>query len=726
MGVDAPGSRHGHWVGFIRETNGERLARGELKPLMSQMETGSIASSSASGAPDLLVSEFLQADFAFMVLDFDAELRFVGGACALPGGAAGKAPCTAGARLAHLFTPSDLAQLEPLISGALEARPGAIRIVSGYGAETRTLKLGVLPRCQGDGAGPAGLVLTIEDVTQRLESRLRLEALEDRLRAILSHAADAVIVIDTDGRIELANGAAEQLTGWAADDLVGAPITVLMEEPFRSSHQGQIERYLEFGESGILNVGPRPFPLLRRDGRRLPIELSVGEAFIAGERKFIGVCRDISQRLEKDEALRSANAALRHKIGELQAVSQGLEAQKLALERLAADNAAARAEAERANQAKSRFLATMSHELRTPLNGILAVSEALGRRGLAPADQDLVEIISSSGQGLLSILNEILDLSRVESGQLQIEPQVFSPREAVRAVAEVWRFAAEAKGLELRVQEKGLAAARVGDAQRLRQILSNLVNNAIKFTDRGAITLKARPVSQDQRLRFEVIDSGPGVAPHDRERLFEPFVQADSERTRRHGGAGLGLAICRELAGLMGGRIWVEPAPSGGARFVVDLPMPLAEAAGPAREPAERASDGGARAHDPRILVAEDHPLNRLVASIVLEEAGLNFDFAEDGVAAVEAVTRGGYDLVLMDVNMPRMDGLEATRQIRALASPLCDIPIVAVTANAAPDEVEACMRAGMTAFVAKPIRAAELLEVLSAALWAADAVRPG
>jgi PAS domain S-box-containing protein len=665
-----------------------------------------------------LVSEFLQSDFAFMVLDFDADLRFVGGACALPGGAAGSAPCPAGARLADLFTPSDLARLAPLIADALETRPGAIKIVSGYGPERRTLKLAILPRCKGDGAGPAGVVLTIEDITQRLASRIQLEALEDRLRAILSHAADAVIVIDIEGRIELANAAAEQLSGWTAQELIGSPITVLMDEPFRSSHQVHIERYLEDGSSGILNVGPRPFPLLRRDGGRLPIELSVGEAFIAGDRKFIGVCRDISQRLEKDEALRSANAALRHKISELQAVSQGLEAQKLALERLAADNAAARAEAERANQAKSRFLATMSHELRTPLNGILAVSDALGRRDLAPADQDLVEIISSSGQGLLSILNEILDLSRVEAGRLQIEPKLFSPRDAVRAVADVWRFAAEAKGLDLRVQTRGLTGLRLGDAQRLRQILSNLINNAIKFTEHGAITLKARPVDQGERLRFEVIDNGPGVAEPDRDRLFEPFVQADSERTRRHGGAGLGLAICRELAGLMGGRIWVEPSPGGGARFVVDLPLPLAESAAVEAAPTAEVVPGERRPRpNPKILVAEDHPLNRLVASIILEEAGLSFDFAEDGAAALEAVTGGGYDLVLMDVNMPRMDGLEATRRIRDLAGPENAVPIIAVTANAAPEEVEACLKAGMTAFVAKPIRATELLEVLNAVL---------
>lgn len=668
---------------------------------------------------DLLVSDFLRSDFTFMVLDFDAGLRFVGGACAVPGGAAGSAPCPAGASLRNLFSPSDLERLEPLIAEALNGRPGTLTFAFASDAHARSLKLAILPRCQGDGSGPAGVVLTIEDVTQRLHSRARLVALEDRLRAILSHAADAVLVIDTEGQIELANAAAEQLTGWPAEDLVGGPITVLMDEPYRSSHQGQIERYLEYGTSGILNVGPRPFPLLRRDGERLPIELSVGEAFIAGERKFIGVCRDISQRLEKDEALRAANAALRHKIHELQGLSQGLESQKLALERLAADNAAARAEAERANQAKSRFLATMSHELRTPLNGILAVSEALGRRDLAAADQELVEIISSSGQGLLSILNEVLDLSRVESGQLKIEPKVFRPRAAIGAVAEVWRFAAEAKGLQLQLNTRAMTALRIGDPERLRQILSNLINNAIKFSDSGAITLKARPVGRTDRLRFEVIDSGPGVAPEDRERLFQPFVQADSERTRRHGGAGLGLAICRELAMLMGGRIWVEPARSGGACFVVELPMPLAPAAAGAPPPAVAplGAEARERVFDPKILVAEDHPLNRLVASIILEEAGLRFDCVEDGVAALEAVGRGGYDLVLMDVNMPRMDGLEATRLIRQLPAPLGTVPIVAVTANAAPDEVEACLQAGMTGFVAKPIRAAELLEVMAAAL---------
>ncbi|MFN3295009.1 MAG: ATP-binding protein, partial [Gemmobacter sp.] len=176
------------------------------------------------------------------------------------------------------------------------------------------------------------------------------------------------------------------------------------------------------------------------------------------------------------------------------------------------------------------------------------------------------------------------------------------------------RFAAEAKGIELQVQTRGLAAARVGDPQRLRQILSNLVNNAIKFTEQGAVVLKARPVGRGARLRFEVIDSGPGVAPADRERLFQPFVQADSERTRRHGGAGLGLAICRELAGLMGGRIWVEPAVSGGACFVVELPLPLDKGVQPPRATGAP-SDAAARhlMSDPRILVAEDHPLNRLV-----------------------------------------------------------------------------------------------------------------
>ena len=665
------------------------------------------------GLEEVVVSDFLRSPFAFLVLEFDERLEFVSGACVLPEASAGPTPCAAGLPLRRLLSPSDYEMAAPLIEAALDGRAGGLRMEFGEGPSRRALKLGFLSRRRGE--APAGLILTVEDVTTRTAVMARMKALEDRLSAILTCAADAVVVIDTSGAIEEANAAAARLTGWEAADLVGRPVHELMDEPYRSAHQGWIETYMETGRSGILNVAPRVLPLRHKSGQTVPIELSVGEAFIADERKFIGVCRDISARLQKDEALRAANADLRGKIAELERLSASLEAQKRALQELAQENAQARAQAESANHAKSRFVATMSHELRTPLNGILAVADALSRRELAEADQALVEIIRSSGRGLLSILNEVLDLARVESGALQIEPAVFSPGDVVTSVAEIWRFAAEAKEVGLEISTSRLPAEVTGDAKRLRQVLSNLVNNAIKFTDRGKVRLSARALPGGEVLRFEVSDSGPGIEPQDRERLFEPFVQADSERTRKHGGTGLGLAICREIVGLMGGRIWAESAKAGGACIVVEIPFPRAAACAADRAAAAQpAPEVLANDRDPLVLVAEDHPLNRLVASIILEEAGIRFEFAEDGEAALTAAASGRFDLILMDINMPRMDGLEATRRIRSLEGAAARVPIIAVTANASAEEQEICRQAGMDDFVSKPIAAEELLETLA------------
>ncbi len=661
---------------------------------------------------DVPVSEFLHARFSLLVLDFDPNLILVSGASVTREGEGAVLPCGPRSRFWDLFSPSDAERVRPLVDQALAGVPGMLKLEVPREIGTRLLRLSLLPRLIGDAR--SGVVLTVQDVTARRDGIGRLQALDDRLRAILAHAADTIVVIDVEGVIEGANEAAERLTGWSEAELVGRPIQTLMGEPYRSTHQAQIERYLAEGVSGILNVAPRQLPLLHKDGRTVPIELSVGEAFIAGEQKFIGVCRDITSRLEKDEALRAANAELRVKLGELETLSGGLRAQKHALQELAAVAQRAREAAESANRAKSQFVATMSHELRTPLNGILAVAEALGRRDLNAEDLDLVKIIQSSGQGLLSILNEVLDLAKVEAGALLLDPRPFSPSETVAAVADVWRFAADAKGIKLRLKAARLPAGLIGDSHRVRQILSNLTNNAIKFTERGTVTLAARWIAQDGIMRFEVIDSGPGIEPAMRERLFEPFVQAEAGTTRKHGGTGLGLAICRELSTLMGGRIWADVAETGGAKIVCELPFALAPTAlidrsSPAAS--EKIEPLSADGRDLLILVAEDHPLNRRVASIVLDHAGLPHEFAEDGEAAVEAVRTGRFDLVLMDVHMPKMDGLTAARAIRALPGPAGAIPIIAVTANAAAEEIAACRQAGMDDYVPKPISAAELLQ---------------
>jgi CheY-like chemotaxis protein len=383
------------------------------------------------------------------------------------------------------------------------------------------------------------------------------------------------------------------------------------------------------------------------------------------------------------------------------------------MRRLAAEADMARDAAEQANAVKSRFVATMSHELRTPLNGILAVAEALTKRPLAKRDRELAELIRSSGGGLLSILNEVLDLARIEAGAARLEPEAFALPPLIAEIGEVWRVAAEAKGLHLEIAaDEDLPQWAWGDSERLRQVLSNLLNNAIKFTERGRVRLQASRGVADV-VRFAVVDSGPGIAPEDRERLFMPFAQGDASITRRHGGAGLGLAICRELAMLMGGEIHAEAGPEGGAAMVLALALPAVAAPERVSEVAADNDDGVAM--DPLILVAEDHPLNRRVIAIVLEQAGLRFRYAEDGQAALEAVADGDFDVVLMDVHMPRLDGLEATRRIRALADPARrDIPIIAVTANASLGEIEACREAGMDAVVGKPISAMELLSTIA------------
>ncbi len=667
---------------------------------------------------DAPAGDLLGLSFSLLVLEFDDDLRCVSWGGVTREGRGASTYEHAKPYLLDLFNRAEREAVRPLVDDALAGRPGMIKLET---SNARLVRISLLPRWVGEGV--VGVVLTLQDVTTRREGLERLRTLEDRLGAILTHAADAIIVIDVEGVMESANAATESLTGWTEAELVGRPIQTLMDEPYRSSHQGQIERYLIHGVSGILNVGPRPLPLLHKNGGTVPIELSVGEAVIAGERKFIGVCRDISVRLQKDEALRAANAELRGKIAELEILRDGLERQAQALQDMALVAQTARATAEAANLAKSRFLATMSHELRTPLNGVLAVADALSRRNLAEDNLELVRIIQSSGQGLLSILNEVLDLARVEAGALLLDPRPFSPAQTAREVADVWRFAAQAKGVRLKVRVSQMPAALIGDAQRLRQILSNLLSNALKFTEEGAVALTMRWKPAAGELRFEVIDSGPGIDEALRERLFDPFVQADVGTTRRYGGTGLGLTICRELVTLMGGRIWVESAKVGGAKIICDLPFEIGdgdEQQSPASAIEEPARPSGV----PLILVAEDHPLNRMVAAIVLEEAGMAHEFAEDGEAALEAVRTGRFDMVLMDVHMPKMDGLAASRAIRALPGPARAVPIIAVTANAAADEIIACRAAGMDDFVPKPIRAAELLQKIARHLEAGGPLR--
>ena len=373
---------------------------------------------------------------------------------------------------------------------------------------------------------------------------------------------------------------------------------------------------------------------------------------------------------------------------------------------------AARGEAERASAAKSDFLATMSHEIRTPLNGVLGYADLLVEE-LEPGTVARLhaERIRGAGASLLTVVNDVLDFSKIEAGQIDLAAEPFVLEDLLDQAVAITRTGADHKGLSLAVQaDAGLPPRLVGDADRLRQVLMNLLNNAVKFTDTGRVTLIAERVPGAEAghalLRFAVADTGIGIPEAKRHKLFERFSQVDGSIQREYGGTGLGLAICRQLVDLMGGKIGVESAEGRGSRFWFTVPLPVAQAPAAVAAPAAAEAVYTSR----RILLVEDTPLNRDLALAVLAAAGHRVEAVGSGSEAIEAVQAAPYDLVLMDVQMPGMDGMTATRYIRALAHPAADLPIVAMTASVRPRQVLAFHEAGMTDHIGKPFKRADLL----------------
>ena len=382
--------------------------------------------------------------------------------------------------------------------------------------------------------------------------------------------------------------------------------------------------------------------------------------------------------------------------------------------------AARRAEeaAEAANRAKSAFLATMSHEIRTPLNGVLGMAQALARDGLDPIQRDRVDVILQSGQSLTALLNDVLDLAKIEAGQLELEVIAFDLGEMLRASHAAFAVLADNKGVGLTTTlAPGADGTYLGDPTRLRQVVNNLVSNAVKFTDRGGVEVRA--ALDDGRLILEVADTGVGVQPEQSARLFEKFVQLDASTTRRHGGTGLGLAICRDLCALMGGEIRLESRPGEGSTFTVEVPMARI---GDARAASAEVSVGLETTEGLRILAAEDNRVNQMVLRTLLEPMGVSLTVVDNGLLALEAWTEGRWDVILMDVQMPVMDGLSALREIRAreAADMRPRTPVIALTANAMSHQIEELRAAGADAHVAKPLEVERFLETLADTLQGA------
>ena len=378
----------------------------------------------------------------------------------------------------------------------------------------------------------------------------------------------------------------------------------------------------------------------------------------------------------------------------------------------------AKANAEAANQAKSQFLATMSHEIRTPLNAVLGLNELMLHSPLDGQQRRYAELIGSSGRLLLALINDILDVSRIEAGRMALSSAPFDVRLAAEGVVALMQERALAKGLALRLDVEHAGDAPLqGDAIRIQQVLFNLVGNAVKFTDRGevAATVAVRPragADADVWLDMSVADTGIGIPASVLPTLFDRFTQADSTTMRRYGGSGLGLAITREIVQLMGGSIETDSTPGTGSRFRATIPLRLA-----AREDVAHTGADGLRDDAPagpmRVLVAEDNDVNQILISAVLARMGHSTHLVADGRQAVEAVRAADYDVVLMDLQMPGMDGVEATQAIRALQGACARVPIVAMTANAFEEDRDACLAAGMDDYLAKPIDIDALAQAL-------------
>lgn len=528
--------------------------------------------------------------------------------------------------------------------------------------------------------GPA-LLAAFFDIDARKRAEIARQETENLFTKVFQISPDVITLSRlADGEIVNVNDSFFRTLGYRREEVVGRRVPDLgiwAEEGFRDR---LIDVLREKG--GVRDIETR---VRTADDRLIDVSFSAEMLRSGDEDLVLVVGRDITERKRLEMGLREAKD-----------------------------------QAERAARARSAFLATMSHEIRTPMNGIIGMAQLLLDDQLGPEERDRVEVIRQSGVALMSLLNDILYFSKLEAGKLSIVPVEFDVGELVASVGDLMAPLAHDKGLDLATDiEHGMPSALVGDPSRLRQILLNLVGNAIKFTEKGEIRLGARRQGDGPDgpfVRLWVADTGPGIPIDAQKRMFEDFTQLDNHAP----GVGLGLSICRRLVELMGGVIEVDSKPGNGSEFRVTLPFrraePRLEGKGNGASGAELAVCQEAEPID--ILVAEDDPVNRMVAQGLLEASNRHVTLVTDGEAALDAVRNGDYGLVLMDVQMPRMDGVEATRRIRALDDPAkSGVPIVAMTANAMSEDIQLYLHAGMDGLVLKPMLRSELERELAAVL---------
>ena len=532
------------------------------------------------------------------------------------------------------------------------------------------------PWLDDDGA-IGGVLIISRDVTAQHRAEEALEATRGFLATVIEGVPAPLVVKDgADGRFLILNRAGEELLGVDRQDHVG-------KTGYDIFPREQADRFAaedrEVIESGQLKVIEEETVLTPNNGERVLRTKKIAVRNADGHDYLLSISEDVTELKRGHEALRTALSR-----------------------------------AEAANRAKDEFLATMSHEIRTPLNGVIGIADVLVGTPLNDRQREMIRIIRGSAQTLETLLAGVLDLALIEAGGVIIATEPFQLAQAVREVAGLFEPQAIGKGVGLILDIDPRAETQVmGDVVRLKQILTNLVNNAVKFTDRGEVDIGVVSLDQD-RFRIEVRDTGVGFEPAQAERLFQRFQQGDGSVTRRFGGAGLGLAICRECADLMGAELSCASAPGEGSVFA--LTLSLSPAADPEPQVTEETKPAAPKEEELRVLIVDDNPVNRQVLEMILDQVGVKRVSVENGALAVDAFQRQPFDVVLMDIQMPVMDGLAATRAIRheEQSRGHGHTPVIIVSANCLPEHVEAGRAAGADGHLAKPISVPALLAALT------------